>query len=274
VTAVADDRPLRMSWSKIRAHGECAAIYDLRREHRSSIKDIRNFVHGNIVDTAMRRWLSMQDPAPGWMAEQVDAIFDECTKPSGEGIVRWKGVNDRNEVRDLCREGVARLEKILIRHCLPFDWDPAARFEVPVTVRYLDGSPRTVILNGELDLKIRDAARRVGIWDLKMTRDNQYYRKVLGQITFYALVERLITGEFPHATGLLQPMCDQQVLPLTVDMQAVREMAGRIERTAHDIWAGRLQPKPDGNGCFGCDVKFCCPAYAMRPGRVSLAARA
>lgn len=272
--AVLDPKPLRISWSKIRSHGECPAIYDLRRTHRSSIKDIRSYVHGNIADLAMRRWLSMPDPPLGWMADQINDIFDECTKPSEEGIVRWKGVNDRADVRVFCRELVSRLEPILVKYVLPYEWEPAGRFEVPVTVRYLDGTPRTVILNGETDLKVRDHKRRIGIWDLKGTKDNYYYKKVLGQVTFYAMVERLKTGEYPYMTGLIQPMCDQQVLPLVVDADAVRQMAGRIERTAHDIWAGKLQPKPDDNGCFGCDVKFCCPAYVTRPGRVSLAARA
>jgi hypothetical protein len=269
-----DPKPLRLSWSKIRSHDECPAIYDLRRASKSSIKNIRSYVHGTVVDVAMRRWLSMPDPPHGWMPAHIDAIFTECTEHSDEGYVGWKGVNDRNDTREFCRELVNRLEPILVKYCLPFDWEPAKRFSVPVTIPYLDGSPREVILNGELDLRVRDARRRVGIWDLKGTRDNYYYKKVLGQITFYALVEKLMTGEFPYVTGLFQPMCDVQVLPLVVDADAVRQMAGRIERTAHDIWAGKLQPKPDDKGCFGCDVKFCCPAYVTRPGRVSLAARA
>lgn len=276
MTAAAE--PLRLSWSHLRTHDECPAKYPLMREHKSPLTDVRGFFHGNVVDLAMRRWLSQSPPQPGWMAAQVSVIFDEALKSSAkEGVVRWKHANDRAETLEFCRELLTRLEPILAKYCLPFDWRPAVRFSAPVRVAYLDGTPRTVLLVGEMDLKVRDSQKRVAIWDLKGTRDNQYYRKVLGQLSFYALAERLMTGSYPAMMGLIQPMCDQQVLPVAVDEDAVRQMAGRIQGLAHDIWAGRLAPKASDEGCtglYGCPVQRACPKFAMpaSSGRMSLAA--
>ena len=52
-------------------------------------------LRGNVVDLAMRRWLDQEDPERGWMAAQIDAIFEESAqiaRESGDGIVRWKFV--------------------------------------------------------------------------------------------------------------------------------------------------------------------------------------
>jgi hypothetical protein len=276
-TAVSDSEVLRLSWSRLRLHDECPAKGDLMRRHKSPVADARNYFHGNVVDLLMRRWLAQDNPEPGWMAAQLDAVFEESltiAKDSGDGIVRWKNLNDKDETREFCRELVKRLEPILVKYALPFTWEPAVRFSVPIDVPYLDGTKREIYLVGEMDLMVRDNQARIGVWDLKGTRDNQYYKKVLGQLSFYALAVRAMTGQFPAFTGLIQPMCDQQVLPVAVDADAVRQMAARIVKTAHDIWAGRLAPKADNAGCSYCPVQHACSKFAVlgKPGRASLSA--
>jgi hypothetical protein len=271
------DQALRISWSRIRNHDECPAKGDLLRRHKSPVQDVRNFFHGNVVDLAMRRWLSQEEPEPGWMAAQVDAIFEESAqiaKDTGDGIVRWKSLTDKGETLDFCRELVGRLEPILLRYAIPFEWQPAVRFSVPIMVPYLDGSMREVLLIGEMDLMVRDCEGRIAVWDLKATRDNNYYRKVLGQLAFYAIAVKVLKGQFPAMSGLIQPMCDTRVLPVTVNRDAVAQMAGRITKTAQDIWAGRLAPKADNAGCAYCPVKHACPKFSLggRPGRLSLTA--
>lgn len=256
------DKLLRISWSRLRAHDECPAKGALQREFKYSKQDIRNFVHGNVVDTLMRRWLAFDDPEMGWMAAQVDAVFEEWMH-SEEGIVRWKHPGDRAETLEFCRELVTRLEPILVKYALPFTWQPAVRFDVPIKVRHLDGSMREIRLVGEMDLLVQDAAKRVAVWDLKGTKDNSYWRKVAPQLAFYAIAVWIMTGQFPYRTGLIQPMCDEQVLPVTVTPQAVREMGTRIERVARDIWAGRLAPKESNEGCAYCPANHACPKYAM-----------
>jgi hypothetical protein len=272
----ADPSVLRLSWSRLRLHDECPAKGQLTRDHKTPYKDIRSFFHGNVTDLCMRRWLDQEAPESGWMLANVDAVFDESigiAKDTGDGYVKWKGVTDRAETLEFCRELVARLEKILAVYCLPFEWEPAKRFDVPVMVPDLKGEPREIRLIGEIDLRVRDCLGRTAIWDLKATKDDSYYRKVLGQLAFYALVVKAQTGQYPARIGLIQPMCTQQVLPVEMTEQAVREIAARITRLAHDIWAGRLAPKADDAGCDWCQVKGVCPKFRniAGRGRISLA---
>lgn len=274
---MSDDGALRLSWSRLRNHDECPAKGDLLRRHKSPVTDIRSFYHGNVVDLAMRRWLSQEVPEPGWMLAQVDAIFEEAeviARETGDGIVRWKGANDKAETREFCRELVTRLEPILAKYAIPFEWTPAKRFSVPISVEDLGGHMREIILVGEMDLLVRDCEGRYAVWDLKATRDNAYYKKVLGQIAFYAIAVKAMYGKFPAMAGLIQPMCDQQVLPVTVDHDAVAQMAGRITKAARDILAGKVAPKEDNVGCAYCPVKHACPKFRFggKPGRLSLVA--
>lgn len=246
------------------------------RTAKSPITDVRNFFHGNVVDLAMRRWLAQDDPEPGWMAAQVDALFDESeviARETKDGIVKWRGPGDKDETREFCRVLVNRLEPILLKYALPFEYQPAVRFSVPIEVPGLRDEVREILLIGEKDLRVTDCNGLTAIWDLKATKDDGYYKKVLGQLTFYALAELAEYGHLPAMTGLIQPMCTQPVLPVEVTPQAIREMAGRIEKVARDIWAGNLAPKADNKGCDYCEVQRVCSKFAWRkPGRVSLRA--
>jgi hypothetical protein len=265
---VTDSGAIRLSWSRLRLHDECPAKGALMRSSKSPVANIRDFFHGNVVDLAMRRWLQMADPPAGWMLAHVDELFHESietARETGDGVVKWRSATDRAEVMEFCRELVTRLEPILQRYALPFTWYPARRFSVPVTV-----NGREVVLIGEMDLMVEDRDGLIAVWDLKATRDNSYYRKVLGQLAFYSLAVAAMTGKFPVMTGLIQPMCDQQVLPVEITEQAKREMAARIERTVADIWASRLAPKADDKGCDWCAVKAACPKFKLaRPVRAA-----
>lgn len=258
---------LRLSWSRLRTHDECPALYDLRKSNRSPLFDNRNFVHGNATDVAMRRWLSMEEPPPGWMLANIAEILDECSKPSKEGIVKWRSTADKAQVLEFCMELVTRLEVLLNRYALPFTWTPARRFEVAVTIPGLDGEPREILLVGEMDLLVEDVMGRIVVWDLKATKDDGYYKKVLGQLAFYCIVVAAMRNRMPVKAGLLQPMCAERALPLTISMADVRVMFARIERTAHDIWAGRLDPKADDAGCNWCDMRRACPKFGRPVGR-------
>lgn len=230
----------------------------------------RPFFHGNVSDMLMRRWLSFKDPELGWMAAQVDAVFEEMEEHP-EGVLKWKHPGDRIETLEFCRELVTRLEVILARFVLPFDWTPAWRFEVPVRIHYGE-QVREILLVGEIDLLVFDREGRIIVWDLKATRDDQYWRKVLGQLAFYNIAVKASKaaqlGRWPVRSGLIQPMCTQQVLPVDVladGGQAIREMMGRVERVARDIWEGRLEPKP-GEFCGSCEVRHACPVWAAPVG--------
>jgi len=277
-----DTRPLRISWSRLRAHGECPAKGQLLSEGKKSpITDIRGYFHGTVVDQAMRRWLSQDDPQPGQMREWIDAIFakaEKDAKESGDGVVRWKFAGDKAETLDFCRECVARLEELLLKVCLPYTWDPAVRFSVPLTIPDIDDNPRRIELIGEIDLLVAMPGNQVIVWDLKATKDDSYWRKVLGQLTFYNIAVAIMRSleaqppadPFPYAAGLLQPMCAEQDPVFTFTQEDYSQMFQRINVLARDIWRGNVLPKADNTGCKWCEVRGSCPKFPHGRGRAGL----
>lgn len=277
-----EGRPLRLSWSRLRTHGECPAKGQLLSEGKKSpITDIRGYFHGTVVDQCMRRWLSQDDPQPGQMLAWVDEIFAKAEKDareSGDGQVRWKFAGDKAETLEFCRECVKRLEELLFKVCLPYEWDPAVRFAVPLTIPDVDDNPRRIELIGEIDLLVSMPDGQVIVWDLKATRDDGYWRKVLGQLTFYNIVvaimraqDEAFTGDpWPTAAGLLQPMCAEQDPVFTFAQEDYAQMFGRINALARDIWRGNIYPKADNAGCQYCEVRGSCPKFPHKRGRTGL----
>jgi hypothetical protein len=266
-THLADDLdgPMLVSWSQLRAHEECRHKgVLLRAGKRSPAQDIRGFFHGTVVDRVMRAWL--EDPArqPGQMVAMVDAWIESCLRDaveSGDGVVRWKSATDRAEMRGFCVDLVTRLEPLLDKYVLPFDFEPAKRFNVPLEVPYLDGSPTCVHLVGEMDILLRDGQLRWGVWDLKATRDNDYWRKVLGQLVFYELACWIAFGEHTALTGLIQPMCADPVVTFTVSEDDHQQMLSRIVRFATDRWQRDTPPREGTDVCVFCPVKHACSRF-------------
>lgn len=267
-------KPLRVSWSQIRAHGECKEkSFLLRSGHRSAAKDIRSYFHGMVVDRAMRLWLDDPNRTAGDMVTAVDDLIEGVAKDaleSGDGVVRWKHANDRAELRTFCIELVKRLEPILQDRVLPYRFTTAERFAVPVRVPYLDGTPTTITLVGETDLTVYNDGWIV--WDLKGTKDNTYYRKVLGQLFFYDLATLARHGEPTRLTGLIQPMCDEQVKEVHVSADNRREMFTRIQAFCTDVWRNEHPCKDSISGCAYCEVNHACPRFAPTGKRISLLA--
>jgi hypothetical protein len=233
---------------------------------------VRSYFHGTVADICQRRWLEQDAPEPGWMSAQVDAIFTEMeqsARSSGDGLVKWRRAGDKQETLEFCREAVRRLEPLLEKVCLPYDWQPAVRFSVPLSVPGLDGQPALVNLTGEFDLLV-EYPDGVVPWDLKATKDNSYWRKVKGQLVFYCIAVAALRGQWPKAAGLIQPMCDEPLPMWEFTEQDYREMFARITSFAHDRWAGRVQPKQDNAGCTYCEVRGVCPKFPKGRGRVPL----
>lgn len=239
---------------------------------KSPISDIRVFFRGSVVDLAMRRWLEQDDPRPGWMAAHVDELLDKAevdARETGDGVVKWRGPADKSQTRIWCRELVTRLEPILFELALPYEIQPASRFEVPLTIPGPDGAPRKIALRGEMDLITRKPrTTATAVWDLKGTEDTSYWRKVTGQLLFYEIAMRLMTGEWPKVSGLIQPMCPDPVLTFRFSEDDRMQMLQTICRVAEDIWRGELPPKLDNAGCSQCAVRAACPKFAHSRGRV------
>jgi len=257
--------PIAISWSQLRAHQECrqkSAL--LRAGHRSKGANIRNYFHGMVVDGLMRRWLADPDRRHGQMAAQIDEYIATCAQQAiddGDGVVRWRHPEDRAELREFCLQLLTRLEPLLDTLVLPYQFACAQRFRQPVVVPYLDGTPTTIYLRGEMDLLTVEAAGRA-VWDLKGTKDDSYWRKVLGQLVFYDLAVLAEHGSPTIRVGLIQPMCRNPVLHWTLTDEHRRQMWAAILRMAGDIWRAEASCKTGTDGCRYCEVRHACARYA------------
>lgn len=283
-----DDKPLRISWSRIRLHSECPQKgYLTSLGKRARTADGRVFFPGTVTDRCMRQFLSLEVQEKGWMAAQVARIMDEeeaATQANGDGTVKWKTLSDREEVRRLCTDAVTQLEDDLDallglswqspeRRCT---WDAAPRFEAPLTIPHPDGRQVQIILIGEIDLRVYrpegwSSPPGTEIWDLKTTRDNSYWRKTLGQLALYEVSEFIRSkGKWPVRSGLLQPLCDDTAPSWTFTMQNRTDIMNRIVSVAGDIFTGRLDPTPSTSKCRYCDVRHACPVKGGGRGRAPL----
>lgn len=255
---------LSISWSSLKSHEACKQqAYLARSGKRSPVMDHRVFFGGSVVDRVMRWWLE-NDAPPGAMPARVESIMDaeqQHMVEEGDGIVRWRHANDRSELLVWCVELVRRMEPLLQKHVLPYEFEVAKRFKVPVQIPYLDGRPVWINLIGEIDLLVRHPDMRFRVWDLKGTNDNSYWKKVLGQLLFYDVVVDAAFGAPCLLTGLIQPMCDVQdpTFNFTDDDRAV--MWGRIARMASDVWQRDHTPKEGNGGCSWCAVKHACTKF-------------
>lgn len=263
-------RELAVSWSRIRVHEDCKQhAYQLAQGKRSKTPDIRVYFHGTVVDRCMRHWLESPDPQPGQMAAMVPDIINaevETARDTGDGVIRWRSLDDRQHMTEWCIELVTRLEPILLERIIPLDYQPARRFRVPFTVPYLDGTPQQITLLGEMDLLTRDKQGQFYIWDLKGTADNSYWKKVIAQLLFYDLAVGAEFGRFSVGGALIQPMCDERVLFFEFTAAHRAELAQHLINYCHDVWRGDHAPKAGTQGCDRCDVRHACVRYAVPSG--------
>jgi PD-(D/E)XK nuclease superfamily len=264
------DQPINLSWSQLRVAEECKQkLHLIRSGHRSGISNIRNFFHGMVVDRCMVTWLRDPNRQPGQMVTMVEdaiTVGEREATDQGDGVVRWKHADDREQLHQFCTELLTRLEPILYRHVLPYPFHVAFGFKVPVKMPYLDGQPALVHLIGEMDLLIEHPNGHV-IWDLKGTKDDSYWRKVIGQLVFYDLAVYAMHGQPSNYAGLIQPMCTQPVVGMTITDDQRRQMWARVAALATTIWSQDTTCKTSTAGCEWCEVRHACIRY--RPGTLS-----
>lgn len=265
-----DPRSMRVSWSMLRAHEECKQkSFQLRAGRRNQVGDLRSYFHGMVVDRVMQDWLRHPDRTPGAMPGMVEAAIGQVMTDAatdGDGVVRWRHLDDRAELTAFCVELVRRLEPILTELILPHHFDGPYRFKQPLRVPYLDGTPVVITLTGEMDLLTHPTGGPHAIWDLKGTRDDQYWRKVVGQLVFYDVAHLAATGLRSVEVGLIQPMCTQPVLRWAVTDDQRRAMQARIIAYCRDVWTGQRACKDGTSGCLRCVVRGSCERFAAPPG--------
>jgi hypothetical protein len=255
---MSDDNRFKVSWSSLQRWELCKQKAWLYQQKVSTPhQDVRNFLAGTVVDYVQKAWL---DNPVGSMGDLVEYWFDRAVAEGEErGTIRWRSKNDKRDIFKVCQEATVLLQPILEARVLPHDYEPAKRFYTPVKIRKPDGELVEIILRGEFDLLVRDKTDgRFIVWDLKTTANNDYWKKTLGQLVFYDLVIISMFGQPPKKTGLIQPLCDEQVKEFTFDNEHRAEMWGRITAMMQSEWVGDHSPKADSAGCSWCEVSHAC----------------
>lgn len=262
-------RKIRLSWSQLQNMEHCRQKAKLmRRGAKSPATNIRPFFHGMVVDQVQRTWLSSSDPRPGEMASMVPEWTERVrieAAESGDGIVRWRSVEDRRSMERYCVELVTRLEPMLQRWVLPYDYEPEHRFRVPLRIPFLDGQPAEIELVGGIDILVREF-KDPPVWymyDLKATSNADYLRKTLGQAVFYDLAGLAGFGVSPRGFTFLQPQVESNpVANVEISDSDRTDMLSRITRAAHGRWRGDDAPKQDSDGCAFCQVRHACSKFS------------
>lgn len=265
----AEAHRINISWSQLQNHELCKHRAMLQRHGgRSPLTDIRNFFHGTVCDRTMRAWLESDDPQPGQMEQMIEDYIERClveAKETGDGVVKWKSRTDREEMTAQCQFIMRRLEPMLLRLVIPFEYQPELRFKVPVRIPYLDNTPAEVNLVGGIDITVRRPNIRWFAYDLKATANPDYIRKTLAQGIFYDLAMLAMFGKSPEHFAFLQPAVVSNPIVMCQVSDADRaSMMARITRVAHDRWRGDDAPKPDNEGCSYCPVRFSCAKFSTR----------
>lgn len=258
------DERFKISWSALSRHELCKQkAYLVRQGLSAPGKDARNFLAGNVVDAIQKDWL---DKPVGQMVDMVDEYMEKSiAKAEVKGTVKWRTKNDKKNINTSCRQATIQLQPILEARVLPYDYEPGKWFNVPVKIK----NPKTnevqeIILNGEIDLLVREKDDEFVVWDLKTTADNDYWKKSLGQLVFYDLVVFSMFNKPPKKCGFIQPLCDEQVKEFYFDNSYRAEMWGRINSMMRDVWDGNFEPKVDNAGCSFCEVAHGCSKFKRK----------
>ncbi len=264
-----EDEEIKVSWTKLRIWSECKQkAYLSRSKYGNPTQDTRNFFPGTVSDRIMRTWLEDPDRQPGqmatWVEDYVDRYSDVNDPDSDSGIVRWRNRGDRQVVIDFCKTLCKDLEIFLDNYVLPFEFWPAERFSVPIQVPGLDGEPRIISLIGEFDLLVKDGDS-YSVYDLKATKDKNYYKKSYGQLVFYDLAVLAKYGVPTREVGIIQPMCQDQLKIFTVDAAERRDTLSLITRYCESVWRGDYAPKEGISECGMCSRNHACSRYKSYP---------
>jgi hypothetical protein len=261
---------LRVSWSQLRTFEECKQKGQLyRSDRRPAISNSRNFFPGTVTDLVVRDWLA-NDPQDhmGEMPKMVlETMKTALAEEQSRGrVVIFKHEKDWDEIYQDCIEAVTNIEPLLVQHVLPNDYMVDFRFRAPLGIPNAQDELEYIQLVGAMDIITRSPEGEWAVWDVKHTRDKNYWRKTVGQLGFYDLAVFAMFEADAKTVGLLQPLCPEPFLPYSLDDTRRSQLLQRVIAMAQDIWAGVDTPNGSPSACSFCDVKFACSKFKPIPG--------
>lgn len=255
---------IRVSWSSLRTHETCKQRGYLQRAgRRSALTDQRIFFPGNVTDRIVRAWL-LNDPLshigemPDMVASFIDSTKEEVEQ---ESPMRWRNAGDRSEVALSVEKAVRLIEPGLLERVVPFRYTPDFRFRAPLNLPHPAGGTEQVLILGAMDIIVQDDEDRFYVFDVKHTADDSYWKKTVGQLSFYDLAIRMLYGAKTTQVGLLQPLCRERVKLFNISDDWRRQMLQRVSGMASDIWRGDNSPRHDYSECHYCNVKHACSKF-------------
>ena len=255
---------LRLSWSALRVQEECREAGYHRRAGRGLKQDNqRVFFPGTVLDRVVRDWLT-DGPEKDTMPDMVTSVVDREWKNILDegGSIAWKDARDKAKVIADVREACVKIQPDLMRWVVPFEYQADLKFRAPVMLPHPAGGLEQVEIIGAMDITVRDDKNRFMVHDVKMTRDNSYWRKVRGQLTYYDLAMFLMEGKYTSMATLMQPLCNEPMKMFRITDEERTQMMARVTAFARQIWMNDHTPRQDTTYCGYCFARSACSKFA------------
>lgn len=259
--------PVIISWSGLKRWENCPQHQLRVIQHKTDKSNKgRIFLPGTLADLVQRRWLDQDKPEPGQMPDMVEQVFYELVDKA-ESKIEWRGnpATDKAAVQTQVRKAVKKLEPWLLRHVVPFDYQPEVKFKAHMQVPYIcgDNARAPVTMIGGIDILVRDDNGKFHLYDLKMTENPAYIKSTLAQLIFYDIAWGVISGRFDltEKWEFICPLLDEFSIPITVDLEDRQMMMSRIVKYAQGVWTDNWKPKADDEGCGWCEAKRVCEKF-------------
>lgn len=266
----------KISWSSLRAHLECKQKGYLQRSGRKAKdENQRVFFPGTVTDRVVRDWLA-DDPYsnPGLMPEMVESVVAREQRNIEERgkQLRWKDDKDRDSIILECQEAVRKIEPSLNKLVLPYEYDVDFGFKAPMRLDNPAGGKTDVVLNGFMDIIVRKSTDLWAVYDVKHTKDNYYWKKTRGQLSFYDLVVDVLFDAPTFEVGLPQPLCEETEKMFVLSEEDRSILRAHIQGMADVIFNKNFEPDAPISACTFCNVKHACSRFTPVNGtkRVSL----
>lgn len=254
--------------------------YLQRTGKKASLENQRVFFPGTVTDRVVRDWLA-DDPYnnPGIMPDMVESIVQreqELILEKGKQL-RWKDNKDRDSIIEECQKAVTLIEPGLNELVLPYEYDVDFSFKAPIMAPHPSGEMEQILLIGFMDIIVRhpeddNGPAKWAVYDVKHTKDDYYWKKTRGQLSFYDLAVDIMFEQPTFEVGLLQPLCKEPKKMFTLEEQDRTILETHVLKMAEDIWRGNNEPDAPHSACYMCNVKHACSRFNPVNGnrRVSL----
>lgn len=266
-------KEMTLSWSALETWMKCKQKDFLRGSgHKLKGQDIRTFFPGTVADRRMRAWL--HDPEPGALGSED--LIEECLEAEeihalmmNDGVVKWRGPQDRQNVKLKLIKGLTNLEPTLTEHVIPYLYSPEWRFTHRILIPGPDGEDVVVKLRGGMDILVTNPERTwYDVYDLKFTENKSYAATKKGQLTFYDLVTEMMLGMTCRNVAIFQPLIEAKpVHTFDIEDEDREFLMNQMVEMANSRWNNEVEPTKDINTCYQCDVSHACVKFITAKGR-------